>query len=36
MVSKFNPILNEVYFIEKYTMFHILQGTGGIEVDFSK
>ena len=34
MVSKFEPVLNEVYIIQKYSMFHILEGTGGIEVDF--
>ncbi len=34
MVSKFHPELNKVYFIKKYTMFHILKGSGGIEVDF--
>ncbi len=34
MVSKFKPALNKVYLIEKHTMFHILEGTGGIEVDF--
>ena len=34
MVSKFQPELNKVYFINKYTMFHILEGIGGIEVDF--
>jgi len=34
MVSKIQPELNKVYFINKYTMFHILKGSGGIEVDF--
>ena len=34
MVSKIQPKLNQVYFIEKYSMFHILSGKGGIEVDF--
>lgn len=34
MVSKFHPELNKVYFIDKYTMLHILKGSGGIEVDF--
>jgi AraC-like DNA-binding protein len=34
MVDKFKPELNKVYFINKYTMFHILKGNGGIEVDF--
>ncbi len=34
MVKKFSPSYNKVYFINNYTMFHILQGSGGIEVDF--
>lgn len=34
MVSKFQPALNKVYPVEKYTMFHVLKGSGGIEVDF--
>ena len=34
MVSKIEPELNKVYLINKYTMFHILKGNGGIEVDF--
>lgn len=34
MVSKIQPELNKVYFINKYSMFHILEGRGGIEVDF--
>ncbi len=34
MVSKIQPELNKVYLIEKYTMFHILEGNGGIQVDF--
>ena len=34
MVSKFNPESNKVYFINKYTMYHILNGSGGIEIDF--
>lgn len=34
MVNKFQPILNKVYFIEKHSMFHILEGSGGIQVDF--
>lgn len=36
MVEKLSPELNKVYLINKYTMFHILQGSGGIEVDFRK
>ena len=35
MISKFRPELNKVYFIEKYSMYHILEGSGGIEVDFN-
>ncbi|MEL6989464.1 MAG: AraC family transcriptional regulator, partial [Bacteroidota bacterium] len=34
MVSKFQPILNKVYFINKYSLFHIMEGTGIIQVDF--
>ena len=34
MVSKIQPELNKVYSINKYTMLHILKGSGGIEVDF--
>lgn len=34
MVSKLYPELDKVYLINKYTMLHILEGTGGIEVDF--
>lgn len=34
MVHKFSPELNKIYFITKYTMIHILKGSGGIEVDF--
>ncbi|MFY0631549.1 MAG: AraC family transcriptional regulator [Flavobacteriaceae bacterium] len=33
-VKKFSPILNEIYFIEKYTLIHILSGNGSIQVDF--
>ncbi|MBW1297766.1 helix-turn-helix domain-containing protein [Aquimarina litoralis] len=33
-VEKFSPELNKVYFIEKHTLFHILSGTGSIQVDF--
>ncbi len=36
MVTKLYPELNKIYLIEKYTMFHILEGTGSIEVDFKK
>lgn len=34
MIHKFQPELNKVYFIDQYSMFHILKGSGGIEVDF--
>ncbi|MEM8485810.1 MAG: AraC family transcriptional regulator [Bacteroidota bacterium] len=34
MVSKFTPAFNEVYFINKYTLYHILDGQGAIQVDF--
>ena len=34
MINKFQPELNKVYFINRNTMFHILKGSGGIEVDF--
>ena len=34
MVSKFTPEANKVYFINDYTLYHILEGNGGIQVDF--
>jgi len=34
VVRKFNPVPNKVYFINKYTLLLILEGTGMIEVDF--
>ena len=34
MVTKFKPKAHKVYLINQYTMIHILEGTGGIEVDF--
>jgi AraC-like DNA-binding protein len=34
MVSKFFPQLDEVYFINKHTLFHIIWGSGAIQVDF--
>ncbi len=34
MVTQIIPEINKVYFINKYTLFHILEGTGGIQVDF--
>ena len=36
MITKIFPTFNKVYLMEKYTMFHILEGNGGIEVDFKK
>jgi len=34
MISKLVPEANRTYFITRYTMFHILEGTGGLQVDF--
>lgn len=34
MVEKLEAQINKVYFINKYTLIHILSGTGSIEVDF--
>lgn len=34
MVTKFNPEINKIHFVNQYTMVHILGGTGVIEVDF--
>lgn len=34
MVSKLHPELNKIYLIDKYTLVHILEGSGGIQVDF--
>lgn len=34
MIKKFEPELNKVYFINQYTMIHILSGSGVIQVDF--
>lgn len=34
MVEKLEAQINKVYFINKYTLVHILSGTGSIEVDF--
>lgn len=34
MIGKITPELNKVILINKNTMLHILEGTGGIEVDF--
>jgi len=34
MVNKIKAEINKVYFINKYTLVHILEGTGNIQVDF--
>ncbi len=34
MISKLKPQINKVYFINQYTLVHILSGQGTIEVDF--
>jgi AraC-like DNA-binding protein len=34
MVKKLDAEINKVYFINNYTLVHILSGTGSIEVDF--
>ncbi len=34
MVNKINAEINKVYFINKYTLVHILKGSGNIQVDF--
>ena len=34
MVQKLHPELNKVYFINKYTLLHIISGSGTIQVDF--
>lgn len=34
MVEKLLPKINKVYFINKYTLLHIISGSGTIEVDF--
>ncbi|MDY8135886.1 AraC family transcriptional regulator [Aquimarina sp. 2201CG5-10] len=34
MVKKIKAEINKVYFINKYTLVHILEGTGNIQVDF--
>ncbi len=34
MVHKIHAEINKVYFIKKYTLVHILKGTGKIQVDF--
>lgn len=34
MVSSFFPVPNQVYFINRYTLLHILEGQGAIQVDF--
>lgn len=34
MIKKIHPTLNKVYFINQYTLVHILSGSGLIQVDF--
>ncbi len=34
MVIKLFPEIEKIYFIEKYTLIHILKGSGNIQVDF--
>ena len=34
MVKKIEAEINKVYFINKYTLIHILEGSGNIQVDF--
>ncbi len=34
MVEKMFPEINKVYFMDTYTLIHVLSGTGSIEVDF--
>lgn len=34
MVKKFYPEIDKVYFINQYTFFHVLSGSGSIQVDF--
>ncbi|MEP3210793.1 MAG: helix-turn-helix domain-containing protein [Maribacter sp.] len=34
MVKKLLPEIDKVYFIDSYTLLHILKGTGNIQVDF--
>ena len=34
MVTKFQPDTNRVYFINQYTLYHVMEGSGGIQVDF--
>ena len=36
MIKKFTPTINEIHLIKTPVMFHILEGSGGIEVDFKK
>jgi AraC-like DNA-binding protein len=35
MIDKFYPEINKVYFINRHSMFHILEGEGSIQVDFN-
>lgn len=34
-IEKFSPEIDKVYFIENYTLIHILSGKGSIQVDFN-
>lgn len=34
MFIEFTPEINKVYFINQYTFFQVLSGSGGIQVDF--
>ena len=34
MVTKFLPSSNEIHFINQYTLLHVLEGQGAIQVDF--
>ena len=34
MIKKITPEINKVYFVEQHTLFHILEGSGGIQIDF--
>ncbi|WP_430908146.1 helix-turn-helix domain-containing protein [Maribacter sp. 2-571] len=33
-VEKFHPEINKVYLMERHSLFHIISGTGSIQVDF--
>jgi AraC-like DNA-binding protein len=36
MIKKFVPEINKFYLIQKYVMYHIMDGMGSIEVDFKR